>query len=237
VSGPGLFIPDDMNCCHLLEWQREIKIPQPEERAIPPRTDCQFVAVFSCDPLFDSGGVMKRIVSMIFLVTICIFVCSAFAADHLMIVPIGCSSNRSTGNAVASDVLAGKTFSNNYVVGITGTMPNVGKQVIMPTTFNQTITRGYHDGSGTVSGDGDLKNIYILKNRDIFGVKGSLGLFWGCRTGTDSWNSTLCGVDCIQSSALGAIGCTNLCNGIYNLLAASFPYNVGGFICGGKGGL
>jgi hypothetical protein len=180
---------------------------------------------------------MKRIVSMIFLVTICIFVCSAFAADQstFMIVPIGC--NMTSGDAVASDVLMGKTFSNKYAVGVPGTMPNVGRQVITPTTFDQKITKGYHDGSGMVAGDGDLKNIYILKNRDIFGVKGSLGVFWGCRTGTDSWNSTLCGVDCIQSSALGAIGCTNLCNGIYNLVAASFPYNVGGFICGGKGGL
>ena len=188
--------------------------------------------------LTKEGGV-KRIVSMIFWVTICVFAFSAFAADQstFMIVPIGCSSNKITGDAVARDVLAGKTFSNNYVVGITGIMPNVGKQVVTPTTVNQTITHGYHDGSGAVVGDDDLKSIYILKNRDIFGVKGSLGVFWGCRTGTDSWNSTACGVDCIQSSALGAIGCTNLCNGIYNLIAASFPYNVGGFICGGKGGL
>ena len=174
---------------------------------------------------------MKRIVSMIFLETICVFAFSAFAADHgsFMIVPIGCSSNKITGNAVASDVLAGKTFSNNYVVGITGTMPNVGKQVVTPTTFNQVITHGYHDGSGVVVGDSDLRNIYILKNVDIFGVKGSLGVFWGCRTGTDSWNSTLCGVDCLQSSALGAVGCTNLCNGIlllslplFRTMSASF---------------
>lgn len=180
---------------------------------------------------------MKRIVFVIFLATVCIFTCSAFAADHgtFMIVPIGC--NKTAGDAVASDVLAGKTFSSRYAVGVLGAMPNVGKQVITPKTFNQTITRGYHDGSGTVVGDGDLKNIYILKNRDIFGVTGSLGVFWGCRTGTDSWNSTLCGVDCIQLSALGAVGCTNLCNGIYNLIIASLPYNVGGFICGGKGGL
>ena len=180
---------------------------------------------------------MKKIVSAIFLVIIYIFACSAFAADHgtFMIVPIGC--NMTTGDAVASDVLAGKTFSNKYAVGVPGVMPNVGKQVIMPTTSNQTITKGYHDGSGMVVGDSDLKNVYILRNRDIFGVKGSLGVFWGCRTGTDSWNSTACGIDCIQLSALGAVGCTNLCNGIYNLITAYLPYNVGGFICGGKGGL
>ena len=182
-------------------------------------------------------GRVKRIVSIIILVTNFIFACSVFAADDgsFMIVPIGC--NKNTGDAVASDVLVGKTFSNKYAVGISGIMPNVGRQVITPTTSNQTITRGYHDGSGMVVGDGDLKDNYIIKNVDIFGVKGNLGVFWGCRTGTDSWNSTLCSVDCITLSALGAVGCTNLCNGINNLLTVSLPYYVGGFICGGKGGL
>ncbi|MBU0665322.1 MAG: hypothetical protein KJ990_12370 [Proteobacteria bacterium] len=180
---------------------------------------------------------MKRSVSVIFLVTICIFACSVSADETIRVVVVPLGRGEATGNAVASDVLAGKTFSNQYAVGVHGTMPNIGKQVITPTTSNQTISKGYHDGSGMVVGDGDLKNIYILKNVDIFGVKGNLGLFWGCRTGTDSWSSTLCGVDCIQFSSLGAVGCTTLCNGIYNLLTVSLPYYVGGFICGGNGGL
>ncbi|MBA3007416.1 MAG: hypothetical protein KJ900_17035 [Proteobacteria bacterium] len=180
---------------------------------------------------------MKRVVSIILLVTSCIFACSVFAADHgsFMIVPIGC--NKNTGDAVASDVLVGKTFSNKYAVGISGIMPNVGRQVITPTTYNQTITRGYHDGSGMVVGDGDLKNIYIFKKINIYGVMGSLGMFWGCRLGTDRWDSTACAVDCIQLSGLGAVGCINFCNGIYNLFSIYNPYNVGGFICGGNGGL
>jgi len=182
---------------------------------------------------------VKKIVSVVFMVTICIYACSANATENgtFMIVPIGCNSNKSSGNAVASDVLAGKTFSNQYAVGIPGTMPNVGKQVVMPTTSNRIISKGYHDGSGMVVGDGDLKDIYILKNVDIFGVKGRLGVFWGCRTGTDSWSSTLCGADCIKFSDLGWSGCTNLCNGMNNLLTVSLPYYVGGFICGGNGGL
>lgn len=171
------------------------------------------------------------------LVAICILACSALAAETIRFVVVPLGGGEATGNAVASDVLAGKTFSNQYAVGIPGTMPNVGKQVIIPTTSSQTITKGYHDGSGMVVGDADLKNTYILKNVNIFGVTGNLGLFWGCRTGTDSWNSTLCGVDCITHSALGAVGCATLCNGINNLLTVSLPYYVGGFICGGNGGL
>jgi hypothetical protein len=180
---------------------------------------------------------MKKIGSIFFVAIVWFLACSSYAADttKVVVVPLGCG--KITGNAVAGDVLAGKTFSNQSAVGIPGVMPNVGKQVITPTAFDQIITRGYHDGSGMVAGDGDLTSIYIVKKRAIFGVTGSLGLFWGCRTGTDSWNTTLCGVDCIQLSELGAVGCTNLCNGIYNLMAASLPYPVGSFICGGSGGL
>lgn len=177
-----------------------------------------------------------RIVSVIFLVITCFFTCSAFAIDQstFMIVPVNC--NKSKGNAVADDVLQGKTFSNKNAVSLLGTMPNVGKQVITPTITNQTISRGYHDGSGIVVGDNDLNNIYILKNIDIYGVKGNLGVFWGCRLGTDSWSSTACSVDCLQFSALDAIGCTNFCNGISNLINVYLPYNLGSFICGGNGG-
>lgn len=216
---------------------RRKKMTQSQNIAIPQRQIANLSLYFLERHSLTKEEKVKSIVSVICLATICIFVCPAFAADQgtFMIVPISC--NKTTGNAVASDVLAGKTFSNQYAVGVTGTLPNVGKQVITPTIFNQTITRGYHDGSGLVVGDSDLRNIYIVKNKDIYGVKGSLGVFWGCRTGTDSWNSTACGIDCIQFSGLGAVGCANLCNGIYNLIAASLPYNIGGFICGGNGGL
>ncbi|MFH2124471.1 MAG: hypothetical protein ABIJ50_13440 [Pseudomonadota bacterium] len=180
---------------------------------------------------------MKGIVSIIILLTICIFTCSASVADTIRVVVVPLGGGKATGDAVAGDVLAGKTFSNQYAAGIPGIMPDIGKQVITPTTSDQTITKGYHDGSGMVAGDEDLRDLYIFKKVDIFGVQGSLGLFWGCRTGTEGWNSTLCGVDCITHSALGAVGCATLCNGINNLLTVSLPYYVAGFICGGHGGL
>lgn len=57
-----------------------------------------------------------------------------------------------TGDAVAADVLAGKTFSNANAVGLTGTMVNRGavSQTIQPGS-SYTIPEGYHNGSGTVT--------------------------------------------------------------------------------------
>lgn len=58
-----------------------------------------------------------------------------------------------TGDAVASDVLTGKTFSNAQGVGIAGTMPNNGAvTATVAGGQSYTIPAGYHDGSGTVTG-------------------------------------------------------------------------------------
>lgn len=54
------------------------------------------------------------------------------------------------GNAVASDVLSGKTFTNDTGVQ-TGSMVNRGAITITPSGNAQTIQQGYHNGSGTVS--------------------------------------------------------------------------------------
>lgn len=57
-----------------------------------------------------------------------------------------------TGTAVASNVLAGKTFSSSAGIGITGTMTNNGA---VNTTLNSgdsyAIPAGYHNGSGMVT--------------------------------------------------------------------------------------
>ena len=57
-----------------------------------------------------------------------------------------------TGDAVAADVLAGKTFSNASATGVTGTMVNNGA-VDVDLTAGQTYTvpAGYHNGQGTVT--------------------------------------------------------------------------------------
>ena len=62
------------------------------------------------------------------------------------------SGAQATGDAVAADVLTGKTFSNASAVGVSGTMPNNGA---VSQTINAgqsyTIPAGYHNGNGTVS--------------------------------------------------------------------------------------
>ena len=57
-----------------------------------------------------------------------------------------------TGDAVAADVLTGKTFSNASAVGIAGSMPNNGA-VAGVATLGQpyTIAEGYHNGLGSVT--------------------------------------------------------------------------------------
>jgi hypothetical protein len=79
-----------------------------------------------------------------------------------------------TGDATAGDVLAGKTFSNASATGLTGTMPNNLAVTITPTTTNQTIALGYHNGSGKVEGDADLVADKIKSGVNIFGVGGTL---------------------------------------------------------------
>lgn len=65
-----------------------------------------------------------------------------------------------TGDAIASDVLTGKTFSNAQATGINGTMPNNGA-VSGTATPSQpyTIPAGYHNGSGTVTAQADALTI------------------------------------------------------------------------------
>ena len=77
------------------------------------------------------------------------------------------------GTATAVDVLAGKTFSNDDDTGLTGTMANRGAVTITPSTTNQTILSGYHNGSGYVAGDADLATANILAGINTFGVTGS----------------------------------------------------------------
>lgn len=65
-----------------------------------------------------------------------------------------------TGDAVAADVLAGKTFSNANAVGVTGTMVNRGavSETIQP-GGSYTIPEGYHNGSGVVTAAGSVVSL------------------------------------------------------------------------------
>ncbi|MED1858404.1 hypothetical protein P4V75_16455, partial [Brevibacillus reuszeri] len=77
------------------------------------------------------------------------------------------------GNANPSDVLVGKTFSNDSG-DQTGTMPDRSAVIITPSTANQTIANGYHNGAGYVKGDANLIPANILLGKSIFGVSGSV---------------------------------------------------------------
>jgi len=79
------------------------------------------------------------------------------------------------GDAATSDVLDGKTFSSeNAGVGQTGDMTNQGSQIITPTTSNQAISEGYHNGSGYAEGDANLVASNIKDGVNIFGVAGAV---------------------------------------------------------------
>ena len=92
-----------------------------------------------------------------------------------------------SGNAVASDVLAGKTFTNNDGVEYTGTMVNRGgATTVTPTTSNQTKAAGYYSGAITIKGDSNLVASNILSGKSIFGVAGNVvpGKKWASGTGS-----------------------------------------------------
>ncbi|MGM0973424.1 MAG: hypothetical protein ACQEW2_10770 [Bacillota bacterium] len=78
-----------------------------------------------------------------------------------------------SGNAVASDLLSGKTASTD-AGDIVGTMVNRGAVNITPGTTAQTIQAGYHNGSGSVAGDPDLIAANIKNGINIFGVVGNM---------------------------------------------------------------
>jgi len=82
-------------------------------------------------------------------------------------------SKQASGNAVAGDVLLNKTFSNDGAAGLTGSMPNRGAVILTPGPADVAIVAGYHDGCGTVVGDGDLRAGNNRQGADSFGVAGS----------------------------------------------------------------
>ena len=60
-----------------------------------------------------------------------------------------------TGDAVAADVLSGKTFSNAQATGISGTMVNNGAvSGVASIAQPYTIPEGYHNGNGIVTVSG-----------------------------------------------------------------------------------
>ena len=101
---------------------------------------------------------------------------------------------QATGAATAAQVLTGVGFSNAAGAG-TGTMPNIGVQTITPGTAAQTISAGYHNGSGMVAGDADLAAGNLKQGVDLFGVVGTYPLAGVARTGQATSYSATGGED------------------------------------------
>jgi hypothetical protein len=79
-------------------------------------------------------------------------------------------------DAAPDKVLEGVTFFRTDPANWgprAGTMENRGAVTYTPTTTDQTVDAGYHNGSGKVQGDTDLISGNILGGIDIFGVSGS----------------------------------------------------------------
>ena len=81
-----------------------------------------------------------------------------------------------TGDALVSDVLVDKTFSNATGTGLTGTMPDSSGNVEVEDLDGTAIPAGYHDGTGlaTLSATEAAKVITgnILAGVTLLGVAG-----------------------------------------------------------------
>jgi hypothetical protein len=98
-----------------------------------------------------------------------------------------------SGNAIASDLLLGKTASTD-AGDITGTIPNKTAQTYTPGTIVQTITSGqFLVETQIISGDDDLIAPNILSGVNIFGVAGSVvaGKQWATGSASVTPNATL----------------------------------------------
>lgn len=114
---------------------------------------------------------MRFFVKIAVALTVCFSTALASAQNKVVVVPLG--GQKPTGDAVAEDVLEGRTFSNQDDVGIDGAMVNNGAMTFKPGTADQAVPEGYHVGSGMVRGDTNLAPGNIKTGVTIFGVGGT----------------------------------------------------------------
>ena len=120
---------------------------------------------------------MRTVLTVITISVILLFGVSAIAQEQDCTPKIGWNSlcsKKAKGDAVAADVLEGKTFSNKDEVDIPGTMVDNGARTFNPGTADQNVPTGYHNGSGTVRGDTDLIASNICSGVTIFGITGNM---------------------------------------------------------------
>lgn len=170
---------------------------------------------------------LAAILSLFFAVT------PAPAQQKAVVVPLGGAA----GDAAASDVRAGRIFSNREASGIAGSMPNNGGMSFTPGTTAQTIPEGFHDGTGTVAGDSDLIFQNIKLGKAIFGVSGRFATAWGCRyneeTGQWAWSGSACNADCfVMIPPPASVDCPGSCGQLESFMST---YGYAGIFCNGPG--
>lgn len=197
---------------------------------------------------------MKYVLRGLTLATLLLFAVSTIAADKVVIVPLG--GKKTTGDAVAADVLEGKTFSNKNEVGIIGT---ISIQTIDPLSTN--LPAGYYEATTLDGVDNDLSSVNIKAGTSIFGVPGdsnivnteegdaeptyilkekkayvggslvtgTQGLFWGCSPGAAIWDNNKCDYQCSIDTQYAA-NCIGLCDA---LEAALINYGYKNIACDG----
>lgn len=107
------------------------------------------------------------------------------------------------GNAIATDVRKGKTFSTASLSNATGTMAEKAAATYTPKTTNQTIAANqFLTGTQTIKGDANLVAGNIKSDVSIFGVKGTQKWINECAH-VDLFNGTLSFTSTEKSLSLG----------------------------------
>ena len=74
--------------------------------------------------------------------------------------------------AIAAEILVGETAYVNELK-VTGTMPNIGAQAIVPAATGNIISLGYHNGTGGIAADADFVAGNIKAGVDIWNILGT----------------------------------------------------------------
>lgn len=87
---------------------------------------------------------------------------------------IAAGYHNGSGTVAGVTVPAANVLTGTTIAGTAGTMPNQGAKTFTPSTGNQAIPAGYHNGSGIVQGDPNLISGNIKSGVSIFGISGNV---------------------------------------------------------------
>lgn len=110
------------------------------------------------------------------------------------------------GNAVAANVLSGKTFTATPGLKVHGTMASKEAETITPGVDDQTIAANqYLTGAQTIKGDGNLSAGNIKKGVSIFGVAGTYAGSGGSGSTIKTGSFTGAGTEAVIETGLSSI--------------------------------